>query len=65
MVWLLLEEERIKLSLMDQERRLEGKDEIIMHIKKYLATLYSQEVMERPTLDNTEFSKLSTAEACG
>lgn len=51
------------LSLTDGERRQEGKDEMIKHIEDYFSSLYSQEVMKRPTLDNMEFPKQSTEEA--
>lgn len=51
------------LSLMDGEKRLEGKDEIVKHIENYFSSLYSQEVLERPSLDNMEFSKLNKEEA--
>eukprot|EP00268_Persea_americana_P057790 TRINITY_DN69426_c0_g1_i1.p1 TRINITY_DN69426_c0_g1~~TRINITY_DN69426_c0_g1_i1.p1 ORF type:complete len:137 (-),score=31.04 TRINITY_DN69426_c0_g1_i1:248-658(-) len=54
---------RTKLSLVDGEKRLEGKDEIVKHIEDYFGSLYSQEVLERPSLDNMEFSKLKKEEA--
>lgn len=51
------------VSLTDGEKRLEGKDEIIKHIEDYFSFLYSQEVMERSSLDNMDFPRLKEEEA--
>lgn len=45
-------------SLLDEDRRLERKEEIIEHIEEYFIKLDSKERWKRPSLDNMQFAKL-------
>lgn len=50
------------LTTMDGEKRLEGKDESNKHTEDHFSSLYSQEVKERPSLDNMDSPRLNTEE---
>lgn len=51
------------VSLVDGDRRLERKEEIINHIKEYFVSLYSKDAWERPSLDNLEFAGIGDEKA--
>lgn len=50
-------------SLVDWERRLESKEEIVKHNEEYFVSLYSKDLWERSSLDNLEFGKIGDGKA--
>eukprot|EP00268_Persea_americana_P025519 TRINITY_DN24876_c0_g1_i1.p1 TRINITY_DN24876_c0_g1~~TRINITY_DN24876_c0_g1_i1.p1 ORF type:complete len:195 (+),score=47.76 TRINITY_DN24876_c0_g1_i1:421-1005(+) len=50
-------------SIMDGEKRLEKKDEIINHVKDYFYSLYADEGWERSSLENLAFEVIGEQEA--